>query len=65
MHVHIRSVIANKYGSDIADNISVLYGGSCKPENAKELFSQSDIDGGLIGGAALNAKSFKEIIFSF
>tara|TARA_B100001758_G_C18334750_1_gene570935 strand:+ start:38 stop:781 length:744 start_codon:yes stop_codon:yes gene_type:complete len=65
MHAHIRSVIANKYGSNIAENISILYGGSCKPENAKELFSQSDIDGGLIGGAALNADSFKEIIYSF
>ncbi|MDG2343591.1 MAG: triose-phosphate isomerase [Flavobacteriales bacterium] len=65
MHAHIRIVIAKKYGSDIAENISILYGGSCKPENAKELFSQSDIDGGLIGGAALNADSFKEIIYSF
>jgi triosephosphate isomerase (TIM) len=65
MHAHIRSVIANKYGSDIADEISILYGGSCKPENAKEIFSQRDIDGGLIGGAALNYSSFKDIIFSF
>ncbi len=65
MHAHIRKVIANKYGSDISEEISILYGGSCKPENARDIFSQKDIDGGLIGGAALKYSSFKEIIFSF
>lgn len=65
MHAHIRKTIANKYGLETADSISILYGGSCKPGNAKELFSQKDIDGGLIGGAALNSSDFKEIIFSF
>ena len=62
MHVHIRSVIASKYGGEVADGISILYGGSCKPSNAQELFSQSDIDGGLIGGSSLNAEDFISII---
>ncbi len=62
MHVHIRSVIASKYGVNVADDISILYGGSCKPSNAQVLFSQSDIDGGLIGGASLNAEDFISII---
>ena len=62
MHVHIRSVIASKYGREVADCISILYGGSCKPFNAQELFSQSDIDGGLIGGSSLNAEDFISII---
>ena len=62
MHVHIRSVIASKYGGEVADGISILYGGSCKPSNAKELFSQSDIDGGLIGGSSLNEEDFISII---
>ena len=62
MHIHIRSVIASKYGVDIANSISILYGGSCKPSNAQELFSQSDVDGGLIGGASLNAEDFISII---
>lgn len=65
MHAHIRKVVANKYGSKISEEISILYGGSCKPENAKDIFSQKDIDGGLIGGAALKYSSFKDIIFSF
>jgi triosephosphate isomerase (TIM) len=65
MHAHIRNIIANKYGSDISEEISILYGGSCKPENAREIFLQKDIDGGLIGGAALKYSSFKDIIFSF
>lgn len=62
MHAHIRKVIENKYGKEIADNTSILYGGSCKPTNAKELFAKPDVDGGLIGGAALNAESFLGII---
>ena len=62
MHLHIRSVIASKYGGDVADGISILYGGSCKSSNAQELFSQSDVDGGLIGGASLNAEDFISII---
>ncbi len=49
MHAHIRSVIAGKYGKEIADNTSILYGGSCKPSNARALFAKPDVDGGLIG----------------
>lgn len=62
MHAYIRSVIAEKYGQDIADNTTILYGGSCKPSNAPELFACPDVDGGLIGGASLNAGDFKGII---
>ncbi|MDE7437142.1 MAG: triose-phosphate isomerase [Muribaculaceae bacterium] len=62
MHAHIRKVIENKYGKEVADNTSILYGGSCKPTNAKELFAKPDVDGGLIGGAALDAESFLGII---
>lgn len=62
MHAHIRKVIEDKYGKEVADNTSILYGGSCKPTNAKELFAKPDVDGGLIGGAALNAESFLGII---
>ena len=65
IHLFIRNLIAEKYGNDIADNISILYGGSVKPNNAKEIFSKPDVDGGLIGGAALKANDFKEIINSF
>lgn len=65
MHAHIRNVIREKYGNIIAENISILYGGSCKPENAVEIFSQPDVDGGLIGGAALKADSFIGIIEAF
>lgn len=65
MHAHIRSVIAAKYGDEIANNTSILYGGSCKPSNAKELFAKPDVDGGLIGGAALEAASFIGIIEAF
>jgi triosephosphate isomerase len=64
MHQHIRSVIYNKYGS-VADRVSILYGGSCKPDNAKELFALQDVDGGLIGGASLIAADFVKIINSF
>lgn len=65
MHAHIRGIIASKYGKELADNTSILYGGSCKPGNAKELFSKPDVDGGLIGGAALDADSFLGIIEAF
>lgn len=65
MHAHIRKVIASKYGDKLADETSILYGGSCKPENAKEIFSKPDVDGGLIGGAALKADSFLGIIEAF
>lgn len=62
MHAHIRSVIAGKYGQEVADNCSILYGGSCKPSNAKALFSKPDVDGGLIGGASLAAADFMGIV---
>ena len=62
MHAHIRKVITDQYGAEIAENTSILYGGSCKPSNAQDLFAQSDVDGGLIGGASLNAKDFISII---
>jgi triosephosphate isomerase len=62
IHKFIRSAIAKKYGDVVAENTSILYGGSCKPSNAKELFAQPDVDGGLIGGAALKAADFKGII---
>ncbi|MDE5714494.1 MAG: triose-phosphate isomerase [Muribaculaceae bacterium] len=65
MHAHIRNVISEKYGKEIADNTSILYGGSCKPSNAKELFAKPDVDGGLIGGAALQADSFMGIVEAF
>ena len=65
IHAHIRSLIAAKYGQDVADEVSILYGGSVKPDNAKEIFSQPDIDGGLIGGAALKIEDFSKIIEGF
>ena len=65
IHAFIRSLIAEKYGKEIADNCSTLYGGSCKPSNAKELFANPDVDGGLIGGAALKVSDFKGIIDAF
>ncbi len=65
IHAYIRSTIADKYGKEVADNTSILYGGSCKPSNAKELFANPDVDGGLIGGAALKAADFKGIIDAF
>lgn len=64
IHAHIRSVISEKYG-ELSQQISILYGGSCKPSNAKELFACKDIDGGLIGGAALKAEDFIAIAKSF
>lgn len=64
MHYNIRELVGSKYGNSIAHNLSILYGGSCKPSNAKELFSNPDVDGGLIGGASLKANDFVEIIKS-
>jgi len=64
IHSFTRENIANKYGSDYAKEIRILYGGSVKPENALELFQQPDIDGGLIGGASLLADDFTKIIKS-
>ena len=62
IHAYIRSVFADKYGQAIADQISILYGGSVKASNAKEIFSQPDVDGGLVGGASLIATEFSAII---
>lgn len=62
MHAYLRSVIAGQYGQHIADEISILYGGSVKAGNAKELFACPDVDGGLVGGASLVASDFGEII---
>lgn len=62
MHAFVRKTISNEYDDTIADNVSILYGGSVKPGNAAEIFSKPDVDGGLIGGAALNADDFIAII---
>ena len=62
MHAFIRQTIAGKYGEEVAQAVTVLYGGSVKPANAREIFSKPDVDGGLIGGAALNADDFLAII---
>lgn len=62
MHAHIRSVLAAQYGAQVADQTSILYGGSCKASNAAELFAGADVDGGLIGGASLVADDFLGII---
>ena len=64
VHSSIRSRIKSKYGSSIAQSVSILYGGSVKPVNAKEIFDLKDVDGGLIGGASLDPKSFVDIINS-
>ena len=65
MHAKIRAHIAGKYGNNQSNNTSILYGGSCKPDNAKELFACADVDGGLIGGASLKSRDFVDIIKSF
>lgn len=65
IHAYIREVIAEKYGKEVADNTSILYGGSCKPSNAKEIFAKADVDGGLIGGAALKCEDFMGIVTAF
>ncbi len=65
MHKFIRETIQHHYGSPVAENVSILYGGSVKPDNAKEIFSKPDVDGGLIGGAALKAEDFVAIVDAF
>ncbi|MDA3883077.1 MAG: triose-phosphate isomerase [Bacteroidales bacterium] len=65
IHKTIRDAIAAKFGQDVADEISILYGGSCNAKNAKELFANPDVDGGLIGGASLKAEDFNAIITSY
>ena len=65
MHAFIRSLIEKVFGNDVAENVSILYGGSVKPENAKEIFSKKDVDGGLIGGASLKADDFLAIVNGF
>ena len=65
MHAAIRMHLADKYGKDVSSGISLLYGGSCKPSNAQELFSCEDVDGGLIGGASLNSRDFIDIAISY
>ena len=65
VHAFIRKLLSDKYGSEVADNISILYGGSVKPDNAMELFSAPDIDGGLVGGACLASRSFVDIARAF
>ncbi len=62
IHAYIRSVVAAKYGAEVADNTTILYGGSCNASNAKELFANADVDGGLIGGASLAVANFLPII---
>jgi len=65
MHAFIRETVAKKYSEKLADEVSILYGGSVKPANAKEIFSKPDVDGGLIGGAALDVEQFLAIINAF
>ncbi len=65
IHAYIRKVVAAKYGEAVANNCSILYGGSCNASNAKELFSKPDVDGGLIGGASLGVDKFLPIIEAF
>jgi len=65
MHAAIRSYLGEKYGEDLANDCSILYGGSCKPSNAAELFEMKDVDGGLIGGASLKSRDFVDIITAF
>src|SRR5574343_915524 len=62
MHEFIRATVRKQYGNEVADNIAILYGGSVKPDNAREIFSKPDVDGGLIGGASLQANDFIGII---
>lgn len=65
IHAYIRSIVAEKFGNEIAQGVSILYGGSCNAKNAKELFANPDVDGGLIGGASLKAEDFIQIINGF
>ncbi|RYF15638.1 MAG: triosephosphate isomerase, partial [Flavobacteriales bacterium] len=62
IHAFIRSKVDGKYGMNVADDTTILYGGSCNAKNAPELFAQPDIDGGLIGGASLKSRDFTDII---
>lgn len=65
MHAYIRKLIAGRFGESTSKSASILYGGSCKASNAAEIFAQPDVDGGLIGGASLNASEFVQIVHSF
>jgi triosephosphate isomerase len=65
VHAFIRQQIAAKYGEEVAENTTILYGGSCNPKNAADLFAQKDIDGGLIGGASLKSRDFVDIVKAF
>ncbi len=62
MHKYIRGLVSGKYGKEIAEDLTILYGGSCKPSNAAEIFSKPDVDGGLIGGASLKKEDFIAIV---
>ena len=62
MQLHIRNIMADKFGNEVADSLSILYGGSVKAANAKEIFSEKDVDGGLVGGSSLNGDEFAAII---
>ncbi len=64
MHKYIRGLVEARYGKDCADDVTILYGGSCKPSNAREIFSKPDVDGGLIGGASLKKEDFTAIVES-
>lgn len=65
MHAFVRKTLSDKYGADVANGVSILYGGSVKPDNAQEIFSKQDVDGGLIGGASLKAEDFIAIVNAF
>lgn len=65
MHAFIRKTLADKYGNSTANTVSILYGGSVKPNNAQEIFSKPDVDGGLIGGASLKAEDFYDIVNAY
>jgi triosephosphate isomerase len=64
MHFFIREIFKSKYGSEISNNLSIIYGGSVKPSSAKDIFGKKDVDGGLIGGASLRAQDFIDIVNS-
>ena len=65
MHAALRNFVASQYDQNVADGLSILYGGSAKPDNAPELFACADVDGGLIGGASLKSRDFVDIVKSF
>ena len=65
MHKFIRDQLIELFDKDVAENMSILYGGSCKPSNAREIFANPDVDGGLIGGAALKAEDFLAIVNAY